>query len=171
MPNQFHLYASQRQQNTPHEIFSVFFLAGATALPLAILLLPFSVFYVYIRGSDFIFLFPDTCVLRIYFVCTFIYYTICFHGDFIHICSLFSSVSHLQYEFLHFIHYTIQLFYLSLKQFGWNLCGRPKNKSNFRFLNEIQHNISQIRTQIRKQFSSRWCLQRNLFSIDSTGRV
>lgn len=78
-----------------------------------ILLLPFSVFYVYILGWNFIFLFPDTCVLR--FILYAYSYTIhCFHGFYIHLHSLYILslgpwIFELSRKFIHYANQTIAL--------------------------------------------------------------
>lgn len=93
---QIHLYAFQRQQNTPHK----YFLAGATATAavttkFSFFLFPFSI-CVYNQDPKFIFLFPDACVLRFIFYP----YTILFSMDFhTHVRSLFLSLNHLFYMF------------------------------------------------------------------------
>lgn len=97
-----HLYAYKRQQNTPHGYF--FF-----GCYYRILLLPFSVFYVYIWDGILFFLFPDTCVLR--FILYAYSYTIhCFHGFYtpslVKFLSFFFIWIHGKFDlFLIFIHY------------------------------------------------------------------
>lgn len=159
---EMHLYASKRQQNTPHKFYFRVIPPNSSSSLFRFLCIHL--------GLNFIFRFPDTwCVLRFILYA----YTIhCFHG--------FNTPSlvYFLWSDIFFVFCSCNSFTTTIQRQLFNGCCFVFERENcvcFCPFANLSMKTRKYHTKFahksENNFLSRWCLQRNLFSIDSTVQV